>query len=166
MIENIERVPCTLVWDILRLPCRRVCVALCLEEEDKMIRRSKSILFLCILTCASWTTRLRISGSELGWDMGFELGLSVGMVLGAPVGFPLVYQIKIFFGLEPGNFFGTWEVYLVGVSLGTLVVLIIGTGEGYLVGLSLGLPLVYPTDLIFLTRCWALLLGCGLDLKQ
>ena len=44
-------------------------------------------------------------------------------------------------GLELDNSFGTWEVYLVGVSLVALTGMIIGTGEVSLVGLSLGIPL-------------------------
>ena len=39
-----------------------------------------------------------------------------------------------------------WEGYLVGVSLGTMYVLMIGTGKGSLVGLSLGLPLGSPLE--------------------
>ena len=50
----------------------------------------------------------------------------------------------LFWALE--NYFGTWEGYLVSVSLGKLAVLMIGTGEGCLVGLSLRLPLVSPLE--------------------
>ena len=39
-----------------------------------------------------------------------------------------------------------WEGYLVGVSLGTMYVLMIGTVKGSLVGLSLGLPLGSPLE--------------------
>ena len=46
-------------------------------------------------------------------------------------------------GLVLVNYFVTWEVSLVVVSLGTLEFLMISIGEGYLAGLSLVLPLVY-----------------------
>ena len=52
------------------------------------------------LTCVSWLPRLRISGSDIGWDTVFELGFSVGVVLGAPVGSPLGYSINMFLGLS------------------------------------------------------------------
>ena len=68
------------------------------------------------------------------------------MVLGAYVGSTLGYSINKLHGLALENYFGTWEVYLVGVSLGTLDGFITGMGEWYLVGLSLGLPLGYPLD--------------------
>ena len=60
--------------------------------------------------------------------MCFELGLSYGMVLVAPDESPLVYYINMLLGLALGNQFRTWEVSLVGVSLGTLVGLVIGIG--------------------------------------
>ena len=77
----------------------------------------KSIRYLFRINCVSWIPHLRASGSELGWALGFELGLLVGMVLGAPVGYPLGYSIIMFLGLELGNYFGTWEEYLVGFHL-------------------------------------------------
>ena len=49
-------------------------------------------------------------------------------------------------GLALENYFGTWEGFLVGVSLVTLARLMIGTGGGNLVGLSLGLTLVSPLE--------------------
>ena len=60
------------------------------------------------------------------------------MVLVAPVGYPLGYSINMLIVLQFENSLFTWEVSLVGVSLGTLDGLMIGTGEGSLVGLSLG----------------------------
>ena len=57
------------------------------------------------------------------------------MILGAPIGYALEYPISMLLGLALENYFGTWEGYLVGVSLGTLSGLMIGTGEGYFVGL-------------------------------
>ena len=80
------------------------------------------------LTCAYHISLLRASGSDIGWDMGFELGWSVGMVLGEPVGSLLEVSIIIFIGMALQNYFGTWEGYLVGHSLGALGGLIIGTG--------------------------------------
>ena len=68
------------------------------------------------------------------------------MVLEAPVGYPLGYSINMLILLALGNSFGTWEVYLFGVSLDTLAGLMIGTGEGSLVGLSMGLPLGSPLE--------------------
>ena len=68
------------------------------------------------------------------------------MVLKSPVGYPLGYSINMLILLALVNSFGTWEVYLFGVSLDTLSGLIIGTGEGSLVGLSMGLPLGSPLE--------------------
>ena len=50
----------------------------------------------------------------------------------------------MFLSLVLGNYFGIWEVSLVGVSLGTLVGLMIRIVEISLVGISLVLPLGYP----------------------
>ena len=50
------------------------------------------------------------------------------MVLGEPVGYPLGSSILTFPGLVLGNYFGIWEEYLVGVSLGALGGLIIDPG--------------------------------------
>ena len=104
------------------------------------------IRFLCRLNCASWLPCLRSYVSELGCDIGFELGLSDVMVMGAPAGYLLVYSINMFLGLKLGNYFGTREGYLVGVSLVTLNGLMIVTGEGSLFGLPLGLPIVSPIE--------------------
>ena len=49
-------------------------------------------------------------------------------------------------GLELVNYFGSREISLIVVSLGTLVWLMVGTGEGSFFGLSLGLPLGYPPE--------------------
>ena len=49
-------------------------------------------------------------------------------------------------GLAIGDYFGTWEVTLVGVSLGTMCGLMIGTVEESIFGLSLVLPLVSPLE--------------------
>ena len=84
---------------------------------------------------------MRTSRSEIGWALRFELEFTVGMVIGAPVGYPIEYSIIMLLELALGNYFGTWERSLVGVSLDTLTGLMIGTGEVSLVGLSLGLPL-------------------------
>ena len=70
-----------------------------------------SIRFLCRLMCASWLPCLRISGSELDWDLVFELGLPVDMVLGSPDGYTLVYSINMFILLALRNSFGAWEGY-------------------------------------------------------
>ena len=67
-------------------------------------------------------------------------------MLGARVGYQLLYSINMLIGLVLYNYFGTWEGYLVVISLDTLVDLVIGTGEGYLVGLSLVLPIVSPLE--------------------
>ena len=48
--------------------------------------------------------------------------------------------------LALGNYFGTWEGYLVGFSLVTLSTLMIVTREGPYIGLSLGLILVSPLE--------------------
>ena len=61
--------------DILRPSHWHVRVALCIEEEENIIRRMNSIVFIFRLTCDSWIPPLRASGSDLGWDLGFELGL-------------------------------------------------------------------------------------------
>ena len=60
------------------------------------------------------------SGSDLGWDLVFELGFSVDMMMVVPIGSPLGYSINMLLGLALVNYFGTWEVSLVGVSLGAL----------------------------------------------
>ena len=52
----------------------------------------------------------------------------------------------MFLGSELDNYFGIWELSLVGFQLRTLASLMIGTGERYLVGLSLGLQLRSPLD--------------------
>ena len=89
---------------------------------------------------------MRTSRSELGWDLGLEIVLSVGMVLGAPSGYPPGYTTNLFLGLALVSSFGTWELSLVGFSLGSLDGLIIVTGEGYLVGLSLQITLGSPLE--------------------
>ena len=104
----------------------------------------KSIRYPCRLTCAYLHPCLITSGSDIGCAMGFDFGLTVGMVLQSPVGYPLWYLINRFLGLVIGNYFGTWENYLVGVSLVLLDDLMIGTGEVSLAGLSLGLQLGFP----------------------
>ena len=119
-------------------------MALCLEDGYEFIRRIRIIIFLCIITCASWLTFLRESGSEFVWDLVYEWCLSVGMFLGATVGSSLEYLIIMLLVLSLRNYSGTWELYLVGLSLGTLAGLLIGTVEGYLVGLSLAIPLGSP----------------------
>ena len=68
------------------------------------------------------------------------------MVLGASVRSPLGYSITMLIGLSLDNSFDTREGSLVGVSLGTMDVLVIGTVEGSLVGLSLKLPLGSPIE--------------------
>ena len=68
------------------------------------------------------------------------------MVLIEPVGHPLGDLVRIFLDLALVNSFNTWEVFLVGVSLGSLGRFIIGNEKGYLVCLSLGLPLVSPPE--------------------
>ena len=50
------------------------------------------------------------------------------MVLRASVGYPLRYYINMLLVLELYNYFGTCEVYLDGISLGTLAGLMIVTG--------------------------------------
>ena len=78
--------------------------------------------------------------------MVFEIGFSVDMMVGALVGSPLGYSINMLLVLALFNYFGTWEGYLVGVSLGTLYVLMIGIVEGFLVCLSLKIPLGSPLN--------------------
>ena len=68
------------------------------------------------------------------------------MVLIEPVGHPLGDLVRIFLDLALVNSFNTWEVFLVGVSLGSLGGFMIGNEKGYLVCLSLGLPLVSPVE--------------------
>ena len=80
----------------------------------------------------------------LGAHVGYPLVGSIRIVMGSPVVSPLGVSIGMFLVLELGNYFGTREEYLVGVSLGAWGGLIVGTWEGSLVGLSLGLPLGYP----------------------
>ena len=87
----------------------------------------KSIRYIFRTTCASFLPCLIISGSGLGWDMCFDIILSVVMVIGIPIGYPLGYSINMLLGLELDNYFGTWEISLVVVSLGTLYGLIIDT---------------------------------------
>ena len=82
----------------------------------------------------------------LGWALGSELGLSDDMVMGPLDGYLIVCIINMFLGFAPCNYFGTWEGYLVGISLDRLAGLMIGTGEGSLVGLSLGPPLISPLE--------------------
>ena len=77
---------------------------------------------------------------------GIWTWFSVYIVLGARVGYQLLYSINMLIGLVLYNYFGTWEGYLVVISLDTLVDMVIGTGEGYLVGLSLVLPLGSPLE--------------------
>ena len=86
------------------------------------------------------------SGYDLGWSLGFELGFPVIMVIGELVGYQLEDSISVLIFLALGTYCGTWEVYLVIVSLGTLYVLIIGAVEGYLVGLTLVLTLGSPLE--------------------
>ena len=95
------------MWDILRLPCQLIRVALCLEEEDEMILRMNSIIFIFVLTNTSWIPHLISYVYEHGWNLGFELVIPVSMVLVAPFGSPLGYSINIFIGLVLGNSFGT-----------------------------------------------------------
>ena len=130
-----------MMWDILILPHWHVHVALCLDNEDNILWSNNSIRFICILTCEYWIPRLKPSGYDLGWALLFEPGFSFVMVLRSLVWYPLGYSINMFLGLALRNYFVTWEVYLVGVSLGTLAVLIISIWEGYLVVLLLVLPL-------------------------
>ena len=132
------------MWDILRLPHRRIRVSLCLEDEDKMVWRVKSIRYLCRLTFAYLLPRLRTSVYELVWAMGFELNFSVYMETGSPIIYPLEYSINMFIGLALENSFGTWDVSLVGVSLGPIYGLMTVTEEVSLVWLSLGLALGSP----------------------
>ena len=70
---------------------------------------------------------MRKSGSDLGWALGFEVGLFFYMMMGAHLEYPLGYSINMFLVLELDKSVGTWEGYLVVVSLGTLDVLMIGT---------------------------------------
>ena len=104
------------MWDILIPSRRRIYVANFLEEEDNMILRMKTIIYICRFTCASWLPHLRTSGSELGWYLVLEIVFSVDMVLGAPVGYPLGFSINMFLGLALENSFGPWEGYF-GYSL-------------------------------------------------
>ena len=150
LIENKSWVSwytsCTLMWDILRLPCQIVCVTLFLEDKDKMIWRMKIIAFIFRITCASRISCLGASGYDLGWDLEFELVLEFDIVMGTPVGYPLEYSISILIGLALGTSFCTWEVYLFEVSLGKMGGFIIGNGEGCLFGLALILILGSPIE--------------------
>ena len=65
-------------------------------------------------------------------------------MLVAPVGYPHGYSINNFFVLALGNYFRTWEGYLVEVTLDTLPGYMIVTGGVSLVLLSLGLTPVSP----------------------
>ena len=49
-------------------------------------------------------------------------------------------------GLALMNFFGIWERYLVGFSLGPLADLMLSTSKGSLVGLSLLITIGYPLE--------------------
>ena len=137
MLDNKSRVSHTPMCYILVLPCRHVHVGIFLEDKDKMIQRMKIIRYICGLTCASFHPNLRTSGSDLGWALVFEIGFSVDIVLEAPIGYPIGYSINLLLSFSLDNSFVTWEVYLVGVSLGILTGLMIGTVEGSLVVLSL-----------------------------
>ena len=76
------------------------------------------------------------SKEYLVWDLELDtLTGSIKMSLGAHVGYTLGGSIGIFLGLALGNYFGTWELSLVGVSLVAPSGLMIGTREGYLVRL-------------------------------
>ena len=83
------------MWYILRLPCRRICVDLWLEDKDEMIWMMKIIRYIFRLTCDFWFLHLKTSGSELVWALVFELVFSEDMVLGAPVVSPLGYSINV-----------------------------------------------------------------------
>ena len=116
------------------------------------------------ITCASCISLLRASDSDPFWDLVFELGWSfcmvmgelsvyllegsIIMVLGATIGYTIVGSICILLGLELGNYFGTREVYFVGVSLYSLGGLMVSTFKGYIVGLSMGLPFLYPLVMV------------------
>ena len=54
--------------------------------------------------------------------------------------------MNVLLGFSYYNSSGTWEVYLVGISLGQMDALMIGTDEGSVVGLSLVFPLGSPLD--------------------
>ena len=54
----------------------RVHVNLCLEELDYILQRMKRIIYLFILTCASWIPCLKTSGIELGWDLTLSIQFS------------------------------------------------------------------------------------------
>ena len=107
VLENKAGVSGTPMWDILRLPRLRVRVDLCLEDEDEITRRMKSIRYLCRITCASCISHLITSGSEIGWPLGFELVFSVGMVLVSPVGYPIGDSVNMLLDLTLCNYFGT-----------------------------------------------------------
>ena len=119
------------MWNIIKLPNQSVHVDLWLKDKDNIIWSIKSIIYLCRLTGASWIPLLRTYGSELGWALGFELGLSDGMVLGAIFQSSIGYSINMFPVLEICHYFGTWEGYLVGFSIGRMAGLMIGTGEWF-----------------------------------
>ena len=95
----------------------------------------KSIGYIFRVTCASWIPQLRTYGYDIGWDMGFEFVFSVDIVLGETVGSPLVYSINMLLGLVIFNYFCTWGIYLLGVSLGIMAIFIFVTGGLSLVGL-------------------------------
>ena len=78
-----------------------------------MIQSMDSIIFLFKITCDYWIPLLISSVSEIGWTLGFQIGLPVGMVLGAHFGSPLGYSMKMLLGFSIGNYFRTWEGYLV-----------------------------------------------------
>ena len=90
------------------------------------------------LSFASWLSLLKFSGSDIVWTVGMFRIVPVGYLLGYTIGMLLLFSLV--------NAFGTWEIYLVGVTLVTLGSLMIFTGEIFLVVLSLVLSLVYPPE--------------------
>ena len=115
--------------NIFKLPHRQIFLLLRLFFGSNY--SSLAILTEIILGGYPCLLRLKPSGSDILLDMGslivYVLRSSVVMVLGALVQYPLLGAINVFLGLELGNLFGTWEGYLVGVSLGSLSDLMIGT---------------------------------------
>ena len=73
VLENKAQVSlynvCTPTWDIIRLPHRWIRVDIWLEEKHEMIRRMKSIRYICRITCAYLLPHLITYVSELGWDL-------------------------------------------------------------------------------------------------
>ena len=92
----------------------------------------------------------------LGAPFGSPFGGSTIMILVAPVGYPLGGSIGKFLGLELRNSFGTWERSLVvvkpitldGLITGTWEVSLVGSSLGLLLGLPLGMDLVKPLGLL------------------